>query len=96
MGGKRRKKSGWAKKIINERSKPREVSRLASLADMFAILPVFCLFPPLRSLVPGYFVAVVAAQGERGRSHERPGASENQAMKSYGNLKIKRPDLATN
>ena len=53
MGGKRRKKSGWAKKIINERSKPREVSRLASLADMFAILPVFCLFPPLRSLVPG-------------------------------------------
>ena len=63
---------------------------------MFAILPVFCLFPPPRSLVPGYFVAVVAAQRERGRGHERPGASENKVMKSYGNLKIKRPDLATN
>jgi len=39
--GKGEKNKGGRKKIINKRSKPQEVSRLASLADMFAILPRF-------------------------------------------------------
>ena len=46
---------------------PEGTARLASLADIYIFFlfdPVFCLFPQLRSLVPGYMVTIDFKVGE--------------------------------
>ena len=59
IGGKR-KKNRRAKRAERKSGKgkgsfptPKATAGLASFADMFPIRPLFCLFLPLRSLVPG-------------------------------------------
>ena len=65
--GKRRKKSALAKKTKSASEASREVvwkgervagaARLSLIAVFFLFDSGFCLFPPLRSLVPGYFLS---------------------------------------